>query len=225
MLNEISHWLSGVTCLSKLDAKDSFWSIHLNERSSYQTTLNTHHGWYHFLFMPFSLKMSQDIFQMQMDQTTDCLPGIITIHDNICMYGHTPNDNMALSSTVQSVRSGNPKIAFYHAVFTDKACSLIPPKSSHPRPPQTWLPCKTSVLPKPDNYLQPSIPSLLDKTMFLWEQLTQWDWNFSMDAAFQLLKTWIFKFLLNTTLAYYDWSKLVIVQINTSEYGLGAAPI
>ena len=40
--------------------------------------------------MPFSLKMSQDVFQMQMDQATDCLPGIIVIHDDICMFGRTP---------------------------------------------------------------------------------------------------------------------------------------
>ena len=37
--------------------------------------------------MPFSLKMSQDVFQMQMDQITDRLPGTIAIHDGICVYG------------------------------------------------------------------------------------------------------------------------------------------
>ena len=40
--DEISHHLSGATCFSKLDAKDGFWSIHLDEDSSYLTTLNTH---------------------------------------------------------------------------------------------------------------------------------------------------------------------------------------
>ena len=39
--------------------------------------------------MPFGLKMSQDVFQMHMDQLTDRLPGIITIHNNICVYGKT----------------------------------------------------------------------------------------------------------------------------------------
>ena len=33
--DEISHHLSGATCFSKLDAKDGFWSIHLDEKSSY----------------------------------------------------------------------------------------------------------------------------------------------------------------------------------------------
>ena len=81
-LDEITHHLSGATCFSKLDAKDGFWSIHLDEDSSYLTTFNTHCGRYRFLLMPFGLKMSQDVFQMQMDQATDRLPGIIAIHDD-----------------------------------------------------------------------------------------------------------------------------------------------
>ena len=89
-LDEITHCLSWATCFSKLDAKDGFWSIHLDEDSSYLTTFNTHHGRYRFLHMPFSLKMSQDIFQMWMDQATDHLHSIIAIHDDICMFGHTP---------------------------------------------------------------------------------------------------------------------------------------
>ena len=72
-LEEISHHLNSATCFSKLDTKDSFWSIHLNDQSSYLTTINTHHSRYWFLCMPFSLKMCQDIFQMHMDQVTDHL--------------------------------------------------------------------------------------------------------------------------------------------------------
>ena len=63
-LKEISHKLAGATLLSKLDAKDGFWSIHLDTPSSYLTTFNTHKGRYRFLHMSFGLKMSQDIFQM-----------------------------------------------------------------------------------------------------------------------------------------------------------------
>ena len=32
----------------------------------------------------------QDIFQMCIDQATDHFPGIIAIHDDICIYGHSP---------------------------------------------------------------------------------------------------------------------------------------
>ena len=39
--------------------------------------------------MPFGLKMSQDVFQMRMDQITDRLPGVIAKHDDVCIYGKT----------------------------------------------------------------------------------------------------------------------------------------
>ena len=85
-LEEISHKLSGATVFSKLDAKDVFWSIHLDTPSSYLTTFNTHIGCYWYLHMPFGLKISQDVFQMHMDQITNRLPGIIAIHDDMCIW-------------------------------------------------------------------------------------------------------------------------------------------
>ena len=45
-LEEISHRLSSATIFSKLDAKNGFWSIHLDTPSSYLTTFNTHKGRY-----------------------------------------------------------------------------------------------------------------------------------------------------------------------------------
>ena len=48
--------------------------------------------------MPFGLKMSQNVFQMHMDQITNRLPGIIAIHYDICVYGKdtTEHDNNLL---------------------------------------------------------------------------------------------------------------------------------
>ena len=43
--------------------------------------------------MPFSLKMSQGIFQMRKDHITDKLPGIIAIHDDICIFGYVPQEH------------------------------------------------------------------------------------------------------------------------------------
>ena len=79
-LEEISHKLAGATVFSKLDTKDGFWSIHLDDASSHLTTFNTHKGRCRFLRMPFGLKRAQDVFQMRMDQITERLPGIIAIY-------------------------------------------------------------------------------------------------------------------------------------------------
>ena len=236
-LDEITHRLSRATCFSKLDAKDGFWSIHLDEDSSYLTTFNTHCGRYRFLHMPFSLKMSQDVFQMQMDQATDCLPSIIAIHDDICMFGCTPEEHdehllclmesakthgIVFNSAKCHIRQ--PQVAFYGTVFTGQGMQPDPSKihtlQDLPAPDlQTKLQSFLGLI----NYLQPFIPGLSAKTTFLQEQLSQWDWNPSTDAAFQCLKAWICQTLLKVTLVYYDRTKPVMIQTDASEFRLGTA--
>ena len=71
--DKIYHHLSRATTFTKLDAKDRFQSVNLDEKSSYLATFNTNKMKYWFLWMPFSLKMSRDIFQMYMDLVTDQL--------------------------------------------------------------------------------------------------------------------------------------------------------
>ena len=84
--------------------------------------------------MPFGLKMSQDVFQMWMDQITDRLPGIIAIHDDICMYGKdtTEHDNNLLKCMKTAQDHGlvfnsskcsicQPQISFYGAILQHKA--------------------------------------------------------------------------------------------------------
>ena len=172
-----------------------------------------------------------------MDQATDCLPGIITIHDNICLVGCTleEHDEYLLCSMESAKTHGivfnsakchirQPQIAFYGALFTAQGMQPDPTKIealqdlSDPDS-QTKLGSFLGLI----NYLQPFISSLSNKTAFLQEQFTQWDWNPLTDSAFQCLKAWICQTLLKVTLAYYDRSKPVVVQTDTSEFGLGAA--
>ena len=172
-----------------------------------------------------------------MDQATDCLPGIIVMHDDICIFGHTPEEHdKHLFHLMQSAKTHGimfnsakchirqPQIAFYGAVFTGQGMLLDPTKiqalQDLPAPDlQTKLQSFLGLI----NYLQPFIPGLSNKTVLLQEQLAQWDWNPLTDAAFQCLKAWICQTLLKVTLAYYDRSKPVVVQTDISEYGIGAA--
>ena len=71
--------------------------------------------------------------------------------------------------------------------------------------------------------MQPFIPSLISKTTFLHEQVTNWDWNPSTDQSFHHLKSHICNTLLRTTLAYYDHTHPLVLQTNASEYGLSTA--
>ena len=202
-LEEISHKLSGATVFSKLDAKDGFWSIHLDTPSSYLTTFNTHKGRYRFLCMPFGLKMSQDVFQMCMDQLTDRLPGIIAIHNDICVYSKTQekHDKNLLQLMKTAAKQGlvfnsnkchisQPQITFYGTIFSAQGIKPDPIKikalQDLPTPQtQKQLQSFLGLV----NYLQPFLPGIASKTTFLREQISKCDWNPSTDNSFQKLKT------------------------------------
>ena len=45
--------------------------------------------------MPFGAKMSQDVFQMKMDLIMERCSGVISIHDDIVVYGVSDEDHGA----------------------------------------------------------------------------------------------------------------------------------
>ena len=94
-LEEIAHILTGATKFSKVDGNKAFFGMHLTEQASLLTTFNTHLCRYHFLQFLFGLKMSQDIFQMQMDDIVAQCPGILAIHDDMFIYRKDDKDNDA----------------------------------------------------------------------------------------------------------------------------------
>ena len=94
-LEEIAHVLTGATRFSKVDGNKAFFGMHLTEQASLLMTFNMHLSRYHFLPVPFRLKMSQDIFQMWMDDIVAQCPGILTIHDDIFIYGKDDKDHDA----------------------------------------------------------------------------------------------------------------------------------
>ena len=92
-LEEIAHVLTGATKFSKVDGNKAFFGMHLTEEASLLTMFNTHLGRYRFLCVPFGLKMSQDIFQMRMDDIVAQCPGVLAIHDDVFIYGKNNRDH------------------------------------------------------------------------------------------------------------------------------------
>ena len=80
---------------TKADALKAFLQVHLTEESSKLLVINTHKGRYRFKRMPFGAKMSQDVFQMKMDLIRERCPGVISIHDDIVVYGVSDEDHDA----------------------------------------------------------------------------------------------------------------------------------
>ena len=66
------------------------------ERSRELTVFRTNtHGRLRYKRMLFGMKMSQDVFQIQMDRILEHCPGVIGIHNDVIVYGYTQEDHDA----------------------------------------------------------------------------------------------------------------------------------
>ena len=140
---------------------------------------------YQFLHMPFGLKMSQDVFQIQMDQIINSLLGIRPIHNDTCKYGRNPTEydqhllqvkkttsqQGSLFSTEVSIVSTNPNFLLWSHIYCPWHEAIFHKSSSSPRPSPSPNLSFSGLI----NYLQPFLPYIASKTTFLHEQVTQWD--------------------------------------------------
>ena len=93
-VEEIAHELAGARYFTKGDAYKAFLHMHLSKKSRELTVFGTNtHGRLRYKRMPFGMKMSQDMFQIQMDRILEQCPGVIGIHDDVIIYGYTWEDH------------------------------------------------------------------------------------------------------------------------------------
>ena len=87
-VDEVAHEFTHSKYFTKTDARHRYWAVVLDSKSSLLTTFNTPYGQYHFLFLPFGLACSHNIFQKEMDQILEECVGCIGINGDITIHGH-----------------------------------------------------------------------------------------------------------------------------------------
>ena len=74
-VEEIAHELARARYFTKGDAYKAFLHVHLSKKSRELTIFGTNtHGRLHYKRMPFGMKMSEDVFQIQMDPYLRTVP-------------------------------------------------------------------------------------------------------------------------------------------------------
>ena len=125
-LKEITPNLTGAKLFSKLDARNGYWNIKLDEESSYLTTFNTPFGRFRCLRMPFGLRMSQDIFQFKIDETYRNCHGAIGIADDITVYGKNDKErDLHLHEAMERTRKAGFKLNDEKCVMKTKECNFF----------------------------------------------------------------------------------------------------
>ena len=236
-VEEITHKLAGSTRFTKLDGTSSYLCIVLDYESSLLTTFNTPWGRYRFVRLPFGLACSQDIFQRMMDQMIDRCEGVIGIADDIVVHGKDDAEhNRRLHHLMQVAREHGlvfnrdkcevkaTSVTFFGTVYDKDGAHPDPKKveAIHKMPPPEG-PQELQKFLGMTTYLSPFIPSLSTLTAPLRELLqkdSEFTWNNSYGEAFDKVKQMVCK---DTTLRYFDANKSVVIQVDASQKGLGAA--
>ena len=236
-LDDITSRLHESTLFSKLDAKQGYWNVKLNEESTLLTTFNTHKGRYNFLHMPFGLKMLQDIFQKKIDQTYEKCKGAVGIADDMQVFGSDQTHDLHLHEAMERTRKAGIKLNYDKCIVKTRSCSffsgnIYTPEGIKPDP------SKIDAIKRMEaqstkqelqsflgmvNYLSSYIHHMSHLTSNLRNLLKKdslFQWTETHQADFQMLKKAINK---DVNLQYFDPKKQVVLQVDASQVGLGAA--
>ena len=237
-VKEIAHQLAGAVVFTKADALKAFLQVHLTKESSKLLVINTHKGHYRFKRMPFGAKMSQDVFQMKMDLIMERCPGVISIHDDIVVYGVSDEDHDANLINLLNVAQVEglvlnskklelkcPRVSFFGAEYSADGmhpCLKTIQGITEMTPPidKQQLSSFIGMVTYMGNFM----PHLSHHTEPLWAMLKQeavFAWDEVANTSFQKIKDLIAKSA-TKPLRYYDRTEPMTVQVDASQRGLGA---
>ena len=237
-VEEIAHQLAGAVVFTKADALKAFLQVHLTEESSKLLVINTHKGRYRFKRMPFRAKMSQDVFQMKMDLIMERCPGVISIHNDIVVYGVSKEDHDAnlvnllnvakiegLVLNSKKLELKRPRVSFFGAEYSADGMHPCPKKIqgiTEMTPPTDKQQLASFIgmvtymgnfMPHLSHHTEPLRAMLKQDAIFAWDEMA--------NTSFQKIKDPIAKSA-TKPLHYYDRRKPVTVQADASQRGLGA---
>ena len=86
----------------------------LNDKSSKLTTFDTPYGRYRWMRLPFGISVASEIFQKKLNQALDRLDGVLTVHDDMVIYGVGETEE-------EATHDHNKKLKQFLQRFTDRS--------------------------------------------------------------------------------------------------------
>lgn len=241
-IEEVSTRMKQARFFTVMDAKNGFWQISLDDKSSMLTCFNTPFGRYRWLRMPFGINSAPEIWQRSMNQLVEGLAGIEVIHDDFLIVGCGATDEQAEADHDQNLRAflerarernlrlnaGKMKlklteVPYIGHILTRSGLRVDPTKvEAIVRMPVPEDVKAVQRLLGTVNYLAKFVPHLsaiLEPLRHLVNKEIEWSWLHIHEQAFNEMKR-----ALTTTpvLQYYDVTKAVCIQCDASDSGLGA---
>lgn len=236
ILDEVIHELSQSTVFTKVDIKNAYWHVILDEESSMLTTFQTCFGRYRFLRLPFGLNVSAEIFERKVRELFGDMTGVVCLRDDIIVHGATVEDhNKHLQALLQKCDKFNIKLNKSKLELAKDSVSfmghVISKSGIHTDPRKVKAICD---LPTPKitkdirrilgmvQYMSRFVPNLTDIVMPMQNLLKNdvpFNWSETQQSSFEKMKEAIVN---SPTLAIFNDKKDLTLENDASEYGLGS---
>ena len=243
VIDDVLPSLAQAKVFTKIDARNGYWHVQLDDELSKLTTFDTPYGRYRWKRLPFGVSVASEIFQKRLNQALDRLDGLLTVHDDMIIYGvgeteeeATADHNTKLRQFLQRCRERGVKLNKKKLKLLRKEIPymghLVTANGLKPDPDKVEA---VRNMPKPNNvkavrrfcgfvnYLAKFLPCLaevLEPIQQLTRKEVPWQWKYEHDAAFEKVKELVTQAPL---LKYYNPEEELTVQCDASDKGLGAA--
>ena len=88
--------LSGGRSYTKLDLKQEYQQLLLDEESKQFMVINTHKGLFRYNCLPYGISLAPGIFQRTMDNLVQGIPGVVVYIDDVLITGPTNEEHLHL---------------------------------------------------------------------------------------------------------------------------------
>ena len=110
--------LAGGDKFSKMDLASAYQQMELDDESQEMVTLNTHHGLYRPVRMPFGIANAPAIFQNVMDQVLHGLKGVVCYLDDILVTDKNDEEHLVnLKATLDRLKQHGLRLKRSKCVF------------------------------------------------------------------------------------------------------------
>lgn len=234
-INDVRHQLNGSKYFSKIDLKNGYFQIPLDEESRKYTTFATHRGNYRYLRLNMGLSCSAEIFQREIARLLKGIKGQINISDDILIFAENEIEHdRILDEVMQRIEDSGltinidksifkvQKLKFFGMIFSEDGISPDPDKvksiqAALPPNDQTELKSFLGMT----QFVAGFITDYSTKSAPLYDMLKQSNkfiWNANHEQAFKTLKDDI----CTKATAYYNPNWPTTLICDSSGIGIGA---
>ena len=228
--------LSKGKLFSKLDMRQAYQQIELEEESKKYVVINTQRGLFQYTRLPFGIASAPGIFQRVIENILQGIEGVVVYLDDILITGSTEEAHLRALETVLTRlnKSGlrlkrnkceflRPSVTYLgHRVDADGLHPLmdrVQAISEAPTPRSTTeLRSYLGMLTYYGKFL-PNLSSTLHPLLVLLKKEAKWRWGTAQAKAFAVTKKLLTS---DTCLTHFDSSLDLILACDASAYGLGA---